>query len=644
MSVKDYKQVAISAIGLVSSGEALGLSMDQNGEMENQTEPEKIHHNLGGIRPENSLAMTTAMINQRNLICANVYMKYCGNMVENNSYTDHQRNQTISIVEPIISTNEIITYKRYLEVLKERKSIINQADKIKVANDNYMQILKGSKGQNETWQQHSHRWKDAKKKALNIRPPEMMELELAEHYSPDIFTADLKGYINYIKRLRPDFYTAVMLLPLDVALPETDRIRHSYITGGSGSGKSELLKQIVFSYLSDFPNYSALILVEPHGDLAKEICRWSYFKSNPNKLVYIDPNLEKGYTPSFNPLTLPNSINPDVYAQQLVSVFEQLLDGDGGNTLTVNMRALLLPCLKVLLKMNGATLLDLQRFMAKDERATKYIELGKQDTNMQTAEFFKHEFNDNKWTVTKGSISTKIVSLLNTETEQRMFLRPSTFDLESIINNKQTLLLRFSKGEVGDLSAKTFGRFIVATLQSIALRRAAEEKEDRVPIHLILDECQNYITKDIEGVLQESRKYKLYLTMAQQIFGMGMGNDLKNIVLGNTKVKMCGQNGHHETQQKMATSMKVNMNQFDDLEVGQFVAKSGENEAFTLNVNPMLAMADENSAINQTAEEWQETVKHQLAHYYGKDDNQVMPQQASPPADDDVQNVLDELR
>ncbi|MBP6085889.1 hypothetical protein KA478_01585 [Patescibacteria group bacterium] len=50
---------------------------------------------------------------------------------------------------------------------------------------------------------------------------------------------------------------------------------------------------------------------------------------------------------------------------------------------------------------------------------------------------------------------------------------------------------------------------IVTQIQVAAMRRASMPEAERVPFYLYIDECQNYVSKSIESVLAEARKYKL---------------------------------------------------------------------------------------------------------------------------------------
>jgi type IV secretory pathway TraG/TraD family ATPase VirD4 len=57
---------------------------------------------------------------------------------------------------------------------------------------------------------------------------------------------------------------------------------------------------------------------------------------------------------------------------------------------------------------------------------------------------------------------------------------------------------------------------IAMQIKLSALKRAAIDPKDRKPFYLYIDEFQNYVSKSIESILSEARKYKLGLTIAHQ--------------------------------------------------------------------------------------------------------------------------------
>ncbi|MEI6118813.1 MAG: hypothetical protein WCP92_06415 [bacterium] len=68
----------------------------------------------------------------------------------------------------------------------------------------------------------------------------------------------------------------------------------------------------------------------------------------------------------------------------------------------------------------------------------------------------------------------------------------------------------------GEENSKLVGRMVAMQLKLSALKRAKLDPKERTPFFLYIDEFQNYVSKSIESILSEARKYKLGLIIAHQ--------------------------------------------------------------------------------------------------------------------------------
>lgn len=84
------------------------------------------------------------------------------------------------------------------------------------------------------------------------------------------------------------------------------------------------------------------------------------------------------------------------------------------------------------------------------------------------------------------------------------------------MNEKKVILVNLAKGLTGEENSKLVGRMIAMQIKLSALKRAKLEPKDRIPYFLYIDEFQNYVSKSIESILSEARKYKLGLIIAHQ--------------------------------------------------------------------------------------------------------------------------------
>lgn len=84
------------------------------------------------------------------------------------------------------------------------------------------------------------------------------------------------------------------------------------------------------------------------------------------------------------------------------------------------------------------------------------------------------------------------------------------------MNESKVILVKLSKGLTGEVNSQLVGRMITMQIKLAALKRASVEEKSRKPYFLYIDEFQNYVSKSIESILSEARKYKLGLTIAHQ--------------------------------------------------------------------------------------------------------------------------------
>ncbi|MBU1151647.1 TraM recognition domain-containing protein, partial [Patescibacteria group bacterium] len=92
----------------------------------------------------------------------------------------------------------------------------------------------------------------------------------------------------------------------------------------------------------------------------------------------------------------------------------------------------------------------------------------------------------------------------------------SAFNIREIMDNRKILLVKLSKGKIGDLNTQLLGLVLVARLQMAAMSRADIPEEDRKDFFLYVDEFQNFATDSFCSILSEARKYRLNLIMAHQ--------------------------------------------------------------------------------------------------------------------------------
>lgn len=130
----------------------------------------------------------------------------------------------------------------------------------------------------------------------------------------------------------------------------------------------------------------------------------------------------------------------ELRANQIVTAFEEMIPDA---KLSNQMKAVLKPCVFVLLSLKTATFEDLQEFMS--ENSQRWVKKGKSCNVKAYRSFFASEFSLPTYKRTKQSIYTKIQSLLNSQIFYHLTIGRSTIDLEREIRKGKVILFNLSK-------------------------------------------------------------------------------------------------------------------------------------------------------------------------------------------------------
>jgi energy-coupling factor transporter ATP-binding protein EcfA2 len=398
---------------------------------------------------------------------------------------------------------------------------------------------------------------------------------------------DFEGYLSHLATYQVPIQQFFFSKKLPLWFPFQTMLRHTYIVGGSGSGKSELLKLMFYEMQrkSQKKRNFGVFLIDPHGDISKDILG---FVDNKDKerLVFLDlqinelVNLKDRYTFCINPFQIEDKSDESIeaYTDILVDAFVELVND---TTVTRPMRTLLKPCISTILLMKNGTLRDLQNFMVESKNE-KYILIGKQSPFQSHRDFFKDNFTDSYFETARKSIYGKIQSLINSPTFDYLVNGESTVNLKNCMDKGKIVIIRLSQGKSTEVS-KAFGVLVVALMQGLAKMRENIEERYRKHVFLFIDECQNYITPSIKNILEQARKYGLHLILAQQGVGQDMDTALKYSVLNNTALKIVGQSAtrNYETIAKETGVPLYEIKKIDSLDFCFFI-KPHKKEPFIM--------------------------------------------------------------
>lgn len=378
---------------------------------------------------------------------------------------------------------------------------------------------------------------------------------------------------------------------------------HWYILAATRSGKSEFIK---LSYiLHAIRSKSSIVLLDPHGDLAKQCAR---LHNNKKDIIYIDPTLKNGFTPTINPLRLKkrDEATISIAAQELMIAFENII----GTEFTPNMEVCVSPIIYTLLRKGDADFCDLIRAFDDDCNEDIIAESLKSPIKAHR-DFMRTQFSKAKFTKTKEALATKLQTFENHPLFSNFISGTSTVNLEKAINSNKIIIFRFPKGKMRKV-LEPAAKLIMAMIQGIVFKRSDLPENIRPKTHLICDEYQNFFSQMSDEILSESAKNNLFILGAHQYLSQ-LDNKSKDGLMSGANIKIIGKNSNKDLK-VMAEEIEVDVRLLKALNQGEFYVKVGSNPAVKIVTTSQFL--GNNSSVDELM--WKQHLKYQKKHYYKK--------------------------
>lgn len=297
----------------------------------------------------------------------------------------------------------------------------------------------------------------------------------------------------------------------EIRFQKSDRSRHQYIVGKSGSGKSALLSYMV---RQDIANGEGVCVIDPHGDLIEDILTYIP-KERAKDVIIFDPS-DQERPMGLNILEGSSSAEQDLVSSQATEIFIKLFgDEIFGPRIQHYFRNACLTLMED--EEEGATLIDIPRIFTDDDFLRRKVKTVK---NPVVKSFWKNEYantGDRERQEMIPYFSSKFGPFItNSIMRNTIGQKNSAFNFREIMDTGKIFLVKLSKGKIGDLNTQLLGLVMVARLQMAAMSRADIPEEERKDFFLYVDEFQNFATDSFCSILSEARKYHLNLVMAHQ--------------------------------------------------------------------------------------------------------------------------------
>ncbi|MEK7572777.1 MAG: TraM recognition domain-containing protein [Patescibacteria group bacterium] len=316
----------------------------------------------------------------------------------------------------------------------------------------------------------------------------------------------------------------------EVRMAREDRMRHFYIIGQTGTGKTNILLNMV---TQDIKNGDGCCYIDPHGTDIQTIL--SHIpKERIDDVIYFDP----AYTA--RPMGLNMLEFDPKYPEQktfvvneLMSIFNKLFDmktagGPMFEQYFKNSAFLIMEDPE-----SGCTLLEISRVLADKEFRDMKLSKCKNPIIKQFWISAEQTTGDQSLANFVPYITSKFDNFISNDIMRPVVLQEkSVFNFREIMDNKKILLVNLSKGRLGEINANLIGLVLVGKIQMAALSRVDMFGQKMNDFYLYIDEFQNVTTDSISSILSEARKYRLSINIAHQYISQ-LEENIKNAVFGN---------------------------------------------------------------------------------------------------------------
>ena len=358
------------------------------------------------------------------------------------------------------------------------------------------------------------------------------------------YSEESKKFEQYGVTVKSTDHQCSVISPIDFS-------RHGYIVGGTGSGKTTLMR-IIAKHLEEsnlngtFPN--SFIYLDPKGDDSLKFIQQCNEQSlDNNSIHFLDP-IETDF--SINPLELPK-YHPDEREETVsryVGYFMEILkEWYNQQQSFVQMERIFRVLLFYMYQNNDApTFLDMYDIIISiQEEQEKFLQIMFKALGMPDSEAMKQALT---------SIATlrpeSFVPLLNRVEQfatdpilKKVFcVRHGTVKFEDLIESGQYTIVRISSlhlaHHVQPLAIQAFVIKLWFTIQERAAR--IENEKDRNYVVLALDEFQ--IVSDLKVlpmILSQARSYRLGLLLAHQTTAQ-ISDSLLEEITGNCGTQLAG--------------------------------------------------------------------------------------------------------
>jgi hypothetical protein len=337
----------------------------------------------------------------------------------------------------------------------------------------------------------------------------------------------------------------------EVYLENEDRFRHSYVLGGSGSGKSVLMGNMI---LGDLENGNGCCVIDPHGELVDDILLRMPSHRLKDVIIFAPSQVERPLGLNMLEYDRRKPTQRTLVIDTLFDIWDKLYDlkATGGPMFEQYMKN----TIKLVMAHpeSGNTMLEINKVLIDEDYRNFKLAMCKEQ---EVIDFWEKQATAAEGDASLANMVPYITSKLAPFVSND-FLRPmigqnkSSINFRQSMDNKKIVLVKLEKGLIGETSGFLLGMVIIGQILIAGMGRNDGLRynedgtvteilaNDRVPFFVYIDEMQNFLFDAIPKALEEIRKYKVGFCLAHQFVKQVIvkGDDrIKESLMSNTGSK-----------------------------------------------------------------------------------------------------------
>ncbi|MCC7447691.1 MAG: hypothetical protein IT324_09755 [Anaerolineae bacterium] len=318
-----------------------------------------------------------------------------------------------------------------------------------------------------------------------------------------------------------------------------DRMRHTYIVGRTGTGKSTLIQNVA---LQDIEAGRGVGVIDPHGDLVEAILQ----RIPPHRVqdvVLFDPS-DADRPVGLNICDVQGTMEQNMVVADFIGLLYMMFDPNHTGIMGPRLENAVRNAMLTIMQFPGNTLIEVVR-MLSDRRFREHM--ASRVTDPVLRNYWDNIAPNNFASVGEYNMSDYVTSKFGPFVDDRLLRNiigqsVNTIDFAHIMNTGKILLVNLAKGKIGPQNSHFLGLLLVPRLLIAALSRAHLSTGERRQFCLYVDEFQNFTTSAFSTMLSETRKYGLAITMANQFISQ-LRDGIREAVFGNVGSLMAFQIG-----------------------------------------------------------------------------------------------------